>query len=357
MPAGPGAASVGLLEAAPGYGSDVGSGYGIGNPGYGGYAGSSNGVSEPPLLRYENGTARSRRSLLAQVAAAALMDGRPGGGALKSPGQGAIRAPVPNGHAHGAASEAATCYCRYDARRTAWALNEGPCRAGLLRRCSRSSDALLRCSSVEAAYGVDGSEAVARAAVSAFLFVDCPAAPPCACAALASTPQRNAAAAVRSRLHASCCAELQTHCQTPFSGLECTAVVRFCSAPPARALEDAAIAAFALVRTHRSDCRSAGAAAARGDSVGSQAQAQKQRKSAADVAALQRVADALLLPGVVVDEDAERGVTVSGGGEEEILGMHVLVLLVACCVAIGMAATGALGLLRSLSSPAPGLRS
>jgi hypothetical protein len=153
---------------------------------------------------------------------------------------------APSGRPYG------TCYCRYNPKDSTWALEQAACRAALFSRC-KTAGTLLECSQVEDFYkglSMPGSEAPHKDTLTAFLYTDCPPAPPCSCKALVSgkeTPLERAR----------CCTDLQAHCQVPFSGLDCEDVGRFCR-PYGRQSSDplGALISFVLVKTHGFDCSS-----------------------------------------------------------------------------------------------------
>ena len=114
---------------------------------------------------------------------------------------------APNGRPYG------TCYCRYNPRDSSWALEQAACRAALFNRC-KSAGNLLECSQVEGFYrglAMPGSEAPHKDAITAFLYADCPPAPPCSCKALLAGSET---ATARGR----CCTDLQAHCQVRAGG-------------------------------------------------------------------------------------------------------------------------------------------
>lgn len=152
----------------------------------------------------------------------------------------------PNGRPYG------TCYCRYNPKDSTWAFEQAACRAALFSRC-QSAGPLLDCSHVEAFYkglAMPGSEPPHKDTLTAFLFTDCPPAPPCSCRGLVEDGFETPTARQR------CCEDLQAHCAAPFSGLECEHVGRFCR--PGRQSSDpvGALFSYVLVKTHGFDCSS-----------------------------------------------------------------------------------------------------
>ncbi|KAF8061905.1 CCB3 [Scenedesmus sp. PABB004] len=244
--------------------------YGAGEaPGaYGAYGGAAAaggyGGEAAAIVLGGDGPAR-RRALLATPGGGAQPRGAaaPGGAAASRP---AVSGPKPAPAASASASAAprrpaapgrqtqpGACYCRYVPAAAAWALDEPPCRAALYGRCG-GGGALLECAALDGYYrarraGTPAGQAPGADAVSAFLYVDCPPAPPCSCKA---APRG-----------AGCCADLKAACQVPFSGLDCGAVARFCAAKGAPASDEGGlIASFVLVRTHGADCKAPAHAAA-----------------------------------------------------------------------------------------------
>lgn len=145
-----------------------------------------------------------------------------------------------------------TCYCRYNTKDSSWALEQAACRAALFSRC-QSAGPLLECSQVDAFYrglSMPGSEEIPhKEALETFLYTDCPPAPPCSCRGLLTGSETPTA---RSR----CCADLQAHCQVPFSGLDCEDVGRFCRAGRQTSDPVGALFSWVLVKTQGFDCGS-----------------------------------------------------------------------------------------------------
>lgn len=156
-------------------------------------------------------------------------------------------------------SPSGSCYCRYNAHSASWALEESACRAALHARCGPAGS-LLECAHLEAYYAALVSpKAGARPphvdSISAFLYVDCPPAPPCSCKALLALSVKETEVQKDQ-----CCSDLKAHCQVPFSGLDCAEAVRFCSKSSRE--DDETVYSFALVKTHSVDCASPQFAAA-----------------------------------------------------------------------------------------------
>jgi hypothetical protein len=156
-------------------------------------------------------------------------------------------------------SKAGSCYCRYVARSASWALEESACKAALFARCGPSGS-LLECKQLEAYYAAlaksrsNPMDAPHVDAISAFLYVDCPPAPPCSCKALTLAAKETKAQREQ------CCADLKAWCQVPFSGIDCNEAVSFCSS--SNSLAEDTVYGFALVKTHNADCKDAQFAAA-----------------------------------------------------------------------------------------------
>lgn len=156
-------------------------------------------------------------------------------------------------------SKAGSCYCRYVARSASWALEESACKAALYSRCGPAGD-LLECKHLEAYYTalaqsrLNPADAPHVDAISAFLYVDCPPAPPCSCKALTLAAKETKAQREQ------CCADLKAWCQVPFSGIDCNEAVSFCSS--SNGLAEDTVYGFSLVKTHGIDCKDARFAAA-----------------------------------------------------------------------------------------------
>jgi hypothetical protein len=253
---------------------------------------------------------------------------------------GAGNATAPNGRAFG------TCYCRYNPKDSTWALEQAACRAALFQRC-KTAGALLECSQVEAFYrglAMPGSEAPHRDSLSAFLYADCPPAPPCSCKALLSGAET---ATARGR----CCTDLQAHCQVPFSGLDCEDVGRFCR-PYGRQSSDplGALFSYVLVKTHGFDCSSpkyavsyasvvAGAAA--GGSAGRTAEADE---------AMRQLSKAAMVEGISRFDAQQRGIFSADEYSEQDRVAVLLTMLVGGCIAVFVAAAGVAVIFKMVST-------
>jgi hypothetical protein len=256
--------------------------------GYGGYLGLYGGGSPAAGAvgagagprRATTATMISEADAEAQAAAAAAAAGRPAGRSLLAAAGGAAAGARggPGGradgshhdhhhHHHGghpllmahrggrgpAGPPPGECYCRHDSASGAWGLQEPSCRAALLSKCGPAG-ALLECAAIQPLYTLApggandvAAQRTATAAAGAFLFADCPPAPPCSCATL----RLDAGDAPGPK--ARCCSDLRTHCAAPFLGLSCGDVGAYCGA--ARAAP-AAVRQFVGIKTHRQDCSS-----------------------------------------------------------------------------------------------------
>jgi len=219
---------------------------------------------------------------------------------------------APNGRPFG------TCYCRYNPKTSSWALEQAACRASLFNRC-KTAGTLLECPQVDAYYrglSMPGSEAPHKDTLTAFLYTDCPPAPPCSCRALVSGSETPTA-------HSRCCADLQAHCQVPFSGLDCEDVARFCK--PGRQSSDpvGALFSYVLVKTHGYDCSSPKYAVSYSSVVANS-------RSVAAERAVQQLSKAAMLEGVMASPDFIETDRVAA----------LLTMLIGGCFAVAVAAVG-----------------
>lgn len=233
-------------------------------------------------------------------------------------------------HRGGAPAAAGACYCRYESNGAGWALQEASCRAALYSRCG-SQGSLLECATLEAFYSSDGDRARSHRAsdqIAAFLFVDCPPAPPCSCAALTSD---NAGNQIIVASKAQCCSDLRAHCKVPFSGLDCDEVDAYCSASAATRSAGAsdALRQFVAVKTHKEDCAAPQNARAYARFAASNAAAAAAAEALAPVAAAAEMLQQLA------------GAHGMGGGA-------LAVMVGAAAVAVGAAVAGTVALVQNV---------
>jgi hypothetical protein len=213
-------------------------------------------------------------------------------------------------------AKAGSCYCRYVSRSASWALEESACKAALYARCGPAGS-LLECKHLEAYYAalaksrVSPKDAPHVDAILAFLYVDCPPAPPCSCKAL------TLAAKETKSQREQCCADLKAWCQVPFSGIDCNEAVSFCSSKSS--LAEDTVYGFSLVKTHGMDCQDVQFAAAYTSTV-------------VDMPAAFEDVEAMFLE--------QQRLAVRQG--RMAAGVTIAVALVASCVALGVAAFGVL---------------
>lgn len=236
-------------------------------------------------------------------------------------------ATAPNGRPFG------ICYCRYNPKDSTWALEQAACRAALFQRC-KTAGSMLECSQVDAFYrglAMPGSEAPHRDSLSAFLYADCPPAPPCSCKALLSGSET---ATARAR----CCTDLQAHCQVPFSGLDCEDVGRFCR-PYGRQSSDpmGALFSYVLVKTHGFDCSSPKYAVSYASVVAGAVGANGGRTSEADEA-MRQLSKAAMVEGIS-RFDAQQRLSSDEFSEQDRVAV-LATMLVGGCIAVFVAAAG-----------------
>lgn len=222
--------------------ADIAGSYGGGRNLLGELAGGYGGAAARNLLADTPGIYGSTRNLLADQPAASKKQ-QPKAVEAKKTSSSTSSTP--------ASRPLGTCYCHYNPASGSWALEQAACRAALFKRCG-AAYSMLECSAVEAFYhglAMPGSEAPHRDTISAFLYVDCPPAPPCSCKGIVTGAETPTA---RSR----CCADLRAHCQVPFSGLNCEDVRRFCQAGTQPSDPVGALFSYVLVKTHGHNCAS-----------------------------------------------------------------------------------------------------
>lgn len=151
-----------------------------------------------------------------------------------------------------------SCYCQYDSSKAAWALADPTCKSALFSRCG-SAGTLLECAQVEAFYSHShpATRSMHKGQISAFLFVDCPPAPPCSCRAVWTADAADTVynGGTKAAGLDRCCGDLRAHCQVPFSGLDCAEVARFCSSHEALDLAQfATIHSYVEFKTHNLQC-------------------------------------------------------------------------------------------------------